>query len=144
MSSLQAHLQQARHNESLARQLLASLEYKDWITTVTFYAAIHYVEAAFFQNPEIVHTETGITPNYPGGYYGYRSDMILQYHSSEVYQSYHKLYQQSRIARYLYFPMAREFLEKPVQEYFSDDDVEGFFQKDLATIRQSLNFNADP
>lgn len=139
MASLQAHLRQAQHNESLVQQLLASLEYKDWIITVTFYAAIHYVEAAFFQNPKIVHTETSITPNYPGGYHGYRSDMILQ-HYSEIYPSYHKLYQQSRIARYLYFRAERKFLEKPIQEYFSESDVKSFSQKDLATIRQSLNF----
>ena len=139
MASLQAHLRQARHNEKLAQQLLDSLEYKDWIITVTFYAAVHYVEAAFFQNPQIVHTEKGITPNYAGGYYGYRSDMILQYHP-EIYPSYHKLYQQSRIARYLCLPVGKEFVEEPVQEYFSDDDVTGFFQKDLATIRQSLKF----
>jgi len=140
MASLQAHLRQAQHNEGLAQQLLTSMEYKDWIITVTFYAAIHYVEAAFFQNPEIVHTETGIAPNYPGGYYGYRSDMILRYYPPEVDLSYRKLYQLSRIARYLCFPAEKRFLEKPVKEYFSDDDVEGFFQKDLATIRQSLNF----
>lgn len=138
MASLQAHLRQAQHNEKLAQELLASMEYKDWIITITFYAAIHYVEAAFFKNSEIVHTEISITPNYPGGYYGYRSDQILQYYP-EIYPSYHKLYQQSRIARYLYFPADREFLEEPVQEYFSDSDVEGFFQDDLATIRQSLN-----
>jgi hypothetical protein len=115
------------------------LEYKDWIITVVFYAAIHYVEAAFSQNPKIVHTETGIPSNYPGGYYGYRSDMILQYYP-EVNLSYQKLRQQSRIARYLCFPVEKRFLEEPVQEYFSDDDVEGFFQKELATIRQSLDF----
>lgn len=140
MASLQAHLRQAQHNEKLAQELLASMEYKDWIITITFYAAIHYVEAAFFQNPEIVHTEVGITPKYPGGYYGYRSDMILQYYPAEVDMSYRKLYQLSRIARYLYSPAERKFVEEPVQEYFSDSDVKGFFQKDLATIRQSLNF----
>jgi len=140
MASLQAHLRQAQHNEKLAQELLTSMEYKDWIITITFYAAIHYVEAAFFQNPKVVHTETGITANYPGGYYGYRSDMILQYYPAEVDMSYRKLYQLSRIARYLCFPMEKKFLEEPVQEYFSDGDVEGFFQKDLATIRQSLNF----
>lgn len=139
MSSLQAHLQQAQHNEELAQQLLSSMEYKDWAITVTFYAAIHYVEAAFFQNLEIVHTETRTPPNYPGGYHGYRSDMILEYHP-EIYTSYHNLSQQSRLARYLCFPGQKRFLKKPTQEYFSDDDVKGFFQKDLATIRQSLSF----
>jgi hypothetical protein len=140
MASLQAHLRQAQHNEKLAQELLASMEYKDWIITITFYAAIHYVEAAFFQNAKIVHTETAITPNYPGGYYGFRSDMILQYYPAEVDMSYRKLYQLSRIARYLYFPLEKGFLEKPVQEYFSDSDVTNFLQKDLATIRQSLSF----
>ncbi len=140
MASLQAHLRQARHNESLARQLLASLEYKDWIITATFYAAIHYVEAAFFQNPKIVHTEISKPRNYKGSYHDYRTEMILENYSFKVWQSFRKLYEQSRIARYLHFPAEREFLEKPVQEYFSNSDVKGFFQRDLATIRQSLNF----
>jgi len=139
MASLQAHLRQARHNESLVQQLLASLEYKDWAITVTFYAAIHYVEAAFAKDSRIKHTE--FKPrNYPGSYHSYRDDMLFNYYPERVWQPLRKLYEQSRIARYLHFPAEREFLEKPVQEYFSNSDVKGFFQRDLATIRQSLNF----
>lgn len=140
MASLQAHLRQAQHNEKLAQELLASMEYKDWIITITFYAAIHYVEAAFFQNAKIVHTEISKPRDYKGSYHDYRTDMILKSYSSAVWQSFRKLYEQSRIARYLYFRAERKFLEKPVQEYFSDSDVRGFFQRDLATIRQSLSF----
>ena len=140
MASLQAHLRQAQHNEKLAQQLLVSLEYKDWVITITFYAAIHYVEAAFFQNPKIVHTEISKPRNYKGSYHDYRTKMIFENYPFEVWQSLRKLYEQSRIARYLYSPVERKFVEESGQEYFSDNDVRNFFQKDLAIIRQSLNF----
>jgi len=46
MATVQKHLQQARHNESLL-QKLSSTEFPDWYGTIAFYSAIHYVEALF-------------------------------------------------------------------------------------------------
>jgi hypothetical protein len=45
--SEQRHLAQAQHNAELARLLAQDMVYKDWIITITFYAALHYVEALF-------------------------------------------------------------------------------------------------
>ena len=43
-----AHVAQAATNEALAQQLEAS--YAEWALTAHFYAALHYVEAYFFDN----------------------------------------------------------------------------------------------
>lgn len=44
MPAIDAHLSQARHNESVALFLLQH-DYPDWAVTAFFYAALHYVEA---------------------------------------------------------------------------------------------------
>lgn len=56
MSTLDTHKAQAKHNEKLANKLSETV-FIDWSITSAFYAALHYVEAAFFFTPEIVHTE---------------------------------------------------------------------------------------
>ena len=38
------HLQQARHNEALAKLLAQEMTYRDWIITTSFYADLHYAK----------------------------------------------------------------------------------------------------
>ena len=54
------HIAQAKHNEEFASYLKSKLTYKDWIITVCFYAALHYVESIFFNIPSVRHTVTTI------------------------------------------------------------------------------------
>lgn len=62
MASKAVHLSQAEHNEKLAIQLVSG-DYYDWACTAAFYSALHYVEANFFEVPEIVHTDDAYDKN---------------------------------------------------------------------------------
>lgn len=58
MADYLQHLEQAEHNESLCKLLATQHEsYRDWLITISFYAAIHYVEAGFAQDRSIGHSE---------------------------------------------------------------------------------------
>jgi hypothetical protein len=42
------HLRQAEHNQDLLRSLdLETFPFRDWVATIAFYAALHYVQAWF-------------------------------------------------------------------------------------------------
>ena len=62
MASKNIHLAQAEHNQKLANKLLSG-EYHDWACTTAFYAALHYVEAKFYDIPEIVHGDDAFMRN---------------------------------------------------------------------------------
>lgn len=47
MPSENQHLIQARHNEDCVQYLINASRFNDWAVTGIFYAAVHYVEAAF-------------------------------------------------------------------------------------------------
>jgi hypothetical protein len=133
---LLAHLWQAGRNERLAKQLLEELIYKEWVVTVAFYSGLHYVEAALNQEPTIVHSETSIPNNYQGGLHDWREDLVLQYFPS-AWSSYRKLRTQSIVARYL-STNRRAFLQQPVEDYFSEQDVHNFVHRDLDKVRRKL------
>lgn len=133
-----AHLWQAGRNERLAKQLLGELTYKEWVVTVAFYGGLHYVEAALNQVPAIVHSETSIPYNYQGGLHDWRDDLVLE-HFPSAWTSYRKLRTQSIVARYLSTDR-RAFLQQPVDDYFSDQDVHNFVHRDLDKIRRKLGF----
>ena len=138
MSSLLAHLWQAGRNERLAKQLLSELTYKEWVVTVAFYGALHYVEAALNQSPDIMHSETSMPRGYPGSLHDYREDLVLQHYSS-AWASYRKLRTQSVVARYL-STTNRQFLQTPAEDYFIDSDVRNFVNRDLDKVRRKLGF----
>lgn len=48
MPTLDEHIVQAAHNEALSRVI--EQQYADWALTALFYAALHYVEAYFYQD----------------------------------------------------------------------------------------------
>ena len=133
-----AHLWQAGRNERLAKQLLDELSYKEWVVTVTFYSALHYVEAALTQNVGIEHSETSYPNNYRGGLHDWREDLVLQLFPS-AWESYRKLRSQSIVARYLSTDR-RAFLTQPTDDYFGDQDVHNFVQRDLNKVRQQVGF----
>lgn len=56
MANKKDHLNQAKHNEALA-EYISTTPYLDWVATLKFYAALHYVQAYFLslsppQNPQ--------------------------------------------------------------------------------------------
>ncbi len=134
MPSLLAHLWQARHNEKLAKELVDSLSYKDWAVTTTYYTAIHYIEAAFSQNNDILHTEYQVPPSSHRSKHSIRENLVLE-HYSGAWEALRKLHTQSNIARYLNTERG-VFMRVPVQDYFTDTDVRSFFTRDLSTIKQ--------
>lgn len=139
MPSLLAHLWQARHNEKLAKELVDSLSYKDWAVTTTYYTAIHYIEAAFSQDNNILHTEHQIPPGSGRSMHSLREDLVLE-HYSGAWKALRNLHIQSNIARYLNTER-QKFMRVPVQDYFSDTDVRSYFTQDLPTIKQVMGIS---
>ena len=133
-----AHLWQAGRNKRLAKQLLSDLTYKEWVVTVAFYSGLHYVEAALNQIPCIGHSETSKPRQYPGGLHDYREELVQQYFPS-AWASYRKLRTQSMVARYL-STTQRVFLQEPAEDYFSEQDVRNFVDRDLDKVRRKLGF----
>ncbi|MGH8545751.1 MAG: hypothetical protein ACREX3_19430, partial [Gammaproteobacteria bacterium] len=56
MPSENQHLIQARHNEDFVQYLINAIRFNDWVATGIFYAAVHYVEAAFDARLNGFHT----------------------------------------------------------------------------------------
>ena len=56
MADQSIHLQQARHNQNLAKKL-AKDKVRDWSVTCAFYSTLHYFEAVFIADPKVGHTE---------------------------------------------------------------------------------------
>ena len=53
------HLQQAQHNQGLLKSLdLDNFLFLDWVATIAFYAALHYVEAWFASQGTGMHYTT--------------------------------------------------------------------------------------
>ena len=147
MSSYQAHLYQAKHNEGLLSELLTSLSYKDWLITVAFYSAIHYVEAAFFNNPTIVHTDTSI-PTYPDGRWrdsphNWRMKLLEKHCPKYVWKSFRSLYNESYIARYLVTQPGQRGIAvtTDAQTHWTDAEAKDFVDVDLINIKNGLGFS---
>jgi hypothetical protein len=63
MPSFDNHFNQAVHNANLISAIVASNlqdEYSDWYATVSFYSAVHYLEAIFDELQIFIFTENGI------------------------------------------------------------------------------------
>ena len=66
MASVNQHLRQARHNESLANMLLSDspVRYPDWAVTAAFYAALHYVDYYFMCTASVAPARHDIRSSY--------------------------------------------------------------------------------
>ena len=148
MSSYQAHLYQAQHNEGLLSELMASLSYKDWLVTVAFYSAIHYVEAAFFNNPAIGHTDTSIptdpnTGRWSDSPHNWRMSLLEKHYPKDVWKGFRSLYNESWVARYLVTQPGQRGIEvtTDAQTHWSDDEARDFVNIDLSNIKNALGFS---
>ena len=95
------HLLLGKENEKLAR-ILIGLDscYKDWVVTIVFYSALHYVYSKL-KGADIPHTHIEAEPK------------ILQDCGKEVFKLYSSLNDKSRNARY-YPIIAREYRQNPI------------------------------
>jgi len=138
MSTYHAHLIQARHNEELI-QLLGpdSREFPDWVITATFYSALHYLEAGFSNNNNILHSHQCKRQNEP--IHRTRQRLLRSHHSQQAYQSYRNLYDASIISRYLYNPNTRQDILSGYV-YHTTQQVEDFYHLDLDNVRKEFRF----
>jgi hypothetical protein len=122
--------------------LLNELGYKEWAATVTFYSALHYVEAALSQIASIEHSETSMPHGWTRSIHAWREDLIFS-NFSNIYHEYRKLSNSSMIARYLWsgsgLPGVRGTpIGQPAEDFFGDDDVKRFIDRDLDKIKRKV------
>lgn len=122
------HLTLAGHNVQLATELASQpgMPYKDWVITVTFYAAVHYVEARL------------------GKRFGWHGEKITgdSPHTARLrklkdagyplncQRAYEHLRNASQNVRYLLVPAS----------HYSEADVLTFLQDDLQDLRGGLGY----
>lgn len=127
MASHDEHVTQAVHNETIARYLLDPVcKSVAWVTIITFYAALQYVEAAF-ANTSIGHVDgikiEGKSPHKT------REDLIaLDTRLKEIYLDYRELRNASETFRYL----------KAGHDYLNEEDAKMFIDKNLYSIKKHL------
>ena len=99
--TVQEHLQQARHNETLASQLgTPPIEAYDWAITVLFYAVLHFVDAYLLQQHGIVSRGHAATWNRQTGQRNPGRNDYVRQHLRQISGTYKILYDASRLARY--------------------------------------------
>ncbi len=130
---------QAGRNERLAKRLLDEADFKEWVVTVSFYSAIHFVEAAFTSLTGIGHSEVSKPRAYRGSMHNWRDDLVFSNYPKDVWIGYRKLRTQSNTARYLITDTGSP-LGKPAEEYFSVTDLNNFVYHDLHNLRTNLGF----
>lgn len=129
------HLAQAEHNEKLCNRLGRALAAKDWFVTTAFYSAIHYIEAALYdQNPVVRHSE-----DYGAGSFHNRRDNCVMQFFSGIDSQYRGLKDLCFTVRYLIN------LNQPAQDYLtsifkSDDDLKETIKGQLKAIKTSLGY----
>lgn len=138
MPSNADHIAQALHNEEFAVSLKTKLTYKDWLITVCFYSALHYIEAHFFNIPAIQHSITTIpkdpsTGKWQCSEHGWRMKLVQRNLPPNVYIHFKKLHANSTTARYL--DTNKNALSS---SYFSNQDALNAFDKDLQMIKKEL------
>jgi len=92
------HLSKARNNEKLLVNEMSSSEYVsylDWVVTVAFYTALHYVDACL--------ARYAIHPNSHQGRNGRNSEVSRNRNLRRVATKYLILYGRSRYSRYIPF-----------------------------------------
>jgi hypothetical protein len=135
MASLPDHLHQAWHNQELAEKLTTrqGLEFRDWLITIAFYAAVHYVEAFFTTVTAIGHTDTACPDNERE--HKFRRRKVKEQLGPEPWKSYSKLMNASYHVRYLPISLGRVGIGSA---YYRPDDAKRFFERDLRVVRDAV------
>jgi hypothetical protein len=136
MANLVDHMNQAEHNQELAEQLDQdqSLQHWDWLITISFYAAVHYVEAFLEGVPSIGHTETACKKN---NLHAFRKKAVLKHLGRDCFRSYRDLLEASYAVRYLGRAIKHR---KPgiATTYYTRQDASEMLNKDLKKIREAV------
>ena len=143
MAHPQLHIEQARHNEEVANELVQNPPNHDWGITAAFYAAVHYVESWLFNKPE-KHTETSVP--IAGGklqcsVHAWRLRIVERYLSKAAFNSYQELKAASESARYLSLSKPGIFhipLSILASEYFHANDAQDMVKDNLETLKKEL------
>lgn len=111
MGTPQQHVQQAQHNEQFLLQFdVRRPPYLDWLVTVLFYAALHYLRALLSRHGLSNISRYGEVDNA-------FSRLLIFRRNAEVYIDYRQLKDDSRRARYEFWrPGVREVEELRDQE----------------------------
>lgn len=134
MADLVDHINQAKHNAACAAHLLGGKTYRDWAITATFYAAVHFAEAAFNSLPDVRHSETqGISPDSP---HDVREKLIRDKFGEACWKSYKKLRQASNNVRYL--ASWRSMRTGTALDYYQPADAEKFLSEDLTRVKSEI------
>lgn len=118
MSQERFHQDQIKHNEAFYKDI-SSLpsQYLDWMTTVIFYIAVHYVDT-FLCNIMGAHPGKHEIRN------RFLSNLVINgTFSNNFWISYKRLYNSSRIARYMPDIWKRRIDSSKIQLYLQDLDV---------------------
>lgn len=112
MPTTEEHLAIAKRNEATLAYLLEKVrEHSEWVATVAFYTALHYVEAVFFHDLNGTH-----------GHNHESRDRLLKCTKryENIYRHYRPLWEASVVARY----MQRDGETRLFSKYLSPDKVE--------------------
>ncbi len=140
MASKTVHQSQANHNEEIANELVKG-NYYDWACTTAFYSALHYVEAKFYDIPEIVHTDDAYEKNKTlmknedinFGVHLFRETRLGGKFPS-LRSSYRQLREVSEQARYL------KLQDKKACDFLRRETANKLVKEDLPKIKQGLGF----
>lgn len=152
MSSRNAHIRQAQHNEALVRELVGDgYRYRDWAVIAIFYAAVHYFEARLhdapaFTHPEavipITHSENSVPKIGPANRYSphiWREKLLESNCGWDTLRAYRRLRSTSETARY------HSHINRPIRSaahyYFSPGEVDSLLSVELEIVKSSLGFS---
>lgn len=135
MADLLDHIKQAKHNQGFAEQLDRDqgLRHWDWLITIAFYSAIHYVEA-FFVTTSIGHTEKACRNE---NQHSFRQQTVRTFLGHNCWKSYRKLQDASYYVRYLAHAISKQ---KPgiAVTYYSRRDASDMLKLELKNIREAV------
>ena len=141
------HIEQARHNETLAIDLVNSgYRFKDWSITAAFYAAIHYFEARLHDDPRYTHREASnridhsedsvpITTGHRNySPHAWRERLLRSNCDPQTWRAYRTLRVASETARY----HAGNAISSTAHNYFTDQDVDQHVITHLGQVKLGL------
>lgn len=128
MATYNEHITQAKHNEEIAKFLcFPKVSSVGWVIIISFYAALQYLEAAFY-NTTIGHSENHSKSNKSP--HLVRQDLIqLDIRTKYIYDDYIELRRASETFRYL----------KSDISYFKNESAIKLLNTNLKNIKESLS-----
>jgi len=138
MAAEREHLKQAWHNTILSKELSdqKQVHYRDWIITVSFYAALHFVEAWLSTTEMVSAVRYKNSNNVKKSIHKIRSDLVKNNTDRSTAHSYKQLYTMSMQARYLMNNGAIA-----AYNYFDNSDAERAVSDYLVNIISYFNYN---